>query len=486
MIPNELKRLNKWVNYVPEIKIPLDPKTGKAASSTDPSTWGTYEQSKASSENIGFVFDDTGYYGIDLDDCVVSGKLNSFAREILGKTRSYAEYSPSGTGIHIICKGSLKDALKLPGLEAYGTGRYFTVTGKNLYPLLPIRNVSPSFLDAYRPIQDKASFDLGTKLNSIREGGRNNDFTAIAGSLRARNYSAESIFELLIPKARELKFPEEELRSICFKSAAKWAPRAEYSQATDESDSLEDFMQDAKPVDWLCPPYLQKATLGFITGVGDACKSWLMLDLAVEACRGGRWLGRFDVKPSKVLFIDQERPKAEFQRRLKALLTEKGLNVSDLSGKLTVKTETTFCVNNQASFENLKRKIEAAEPDLLIIDSFATIHGLEENNKSDMQYVMEKLKLIRNQYKCTIVMIDHEGKSAFQDMKDRVEVVDYSKQSGSAAKPYAGEFSLTVRPCHEGSWIYHTKANLGPKAPPVLTRVRDLNSERTSIVVEAI
>ncbi len=49
--------------------------------------------------------------------------------------QSYTEISPSGTGVHIICKGQLISSGKKNsqlGLEVYDTGRYFTVTEKTL------------------------------------------------------------------------------------------------------------------------------------------------------------------------------------------------------------------------------------------------------------------------------------------------------------------------------------------------------------------
>lgn len=39
---------------------------------------------------------------IDIDKCVINGKLNKFARKIVNKLKSYTEISISGTGIHIV------------------------------------------------------------------------------------------------------------------------------------------------------------------------------------------------------------------------------------------------------------------------------------------------------------------------------------------------------------------------------------------------
>ena len=84
--------------------------------------------------------------GIDIDGCINDGKPNEFAAEILNSVRSYAEISPSGTGLHIICIASQLKYDKLLylqnnrniGLEIYISGetnRYLTLTGNRLNDL---------------------------------------------------------------------------------------------------------------------------------------------------------------------------------------------------------------------------------------------------------------------------------------------------------------------------------------------------------------
>ena len=48
--------------------------------------------------------------GIDLDHVIrEDGTLEEFAAEIVEQMNSYTEYSPSGTGLHILCKTAIKD-----------------------------------------------------------------------------------------------------------------------------------------------------------------------------------------------------------------------------------------------------------------------------------------------------------------------------------------------------------------------------------------
>ncbi|MCL2474909.1 MAG: DNA primase, partial [Chloroflexi bacterium] len=128
-VPQELKNTPQWVCWIN--KIPKNPHNGINAKSNDPATWGTFEQAlKAQKEykfsGIGFMFSEP-YFGVDLDKCV---DQIDFIDEFVDTLQSYTEYSPSGSGIHIICKGTLPPGARKKGnVEMYSSGRFFTVTG---------------------------------------------------------------------------------------------------------------------------------------------------------------------------------------------------------------------------------------------------------------------------------------------------------------------------------------------------------------------
>lgn len=142
-----MRELEQWLCWRLEerdgkqTKIPYSPRTGSRASSTDPATWATFSEAvEARKEHgysgIGFVFsEDDSYCGVDLDNCrdAESGELAEWAREIVSELDSYTEVSPSGTGVHVICRGELPAGRSRKGsVEAYQSGRYFTVTGQHL------------------------------------------------------------------------------------------------------------------------------------------------------------------------------------------------------------------------------------------------------------------------------------------------------------------------------------------------------------------
>lgn len=143
-VPDELKSLPQWVAFKivdrgngNKGKIPVNPKTGENAKANDPTTWGTYDQAITAVElydleGIGFEFAN-GIFGVDLDHVIDgSGNLTPEAKDIVDTLDSYTEYSPSGTGLHILCKGSIPEGDRRNGsIEMYGEARFFTVTGKS-------------------------------------------------------------------------------------------------------------------------------------------------------------------------------------------------------------------------------------------------------------------------------------------------------------------------------------------------------------------
>ena len=147
-IPGELSDHDQWLIWQwkatedgKRTKQPVNPHTGELASSTNPTTWGSYEVAVAARDmfgypGIGFVFtQDDPYCGVDLDGCrnPETGEIEEWAKKIINALDSYSEVSPSGTGVHIIVKGTLPPGGRKRGrFECYDSGRFFTVTGEHL------------------------------------------------------------------------------------------------------------------------------------------------------------------------------------------------------------------------------------------------------------------------------------------------------------------------------------------------------------------
>ncbi len=148
----DLKAQRRWVLWRLEKRDGKDTKvpyqsSGERASSTDSRTWMTYTEAQPHAHRfsgVGVVmgeFDGIPLCGVDIDNCcdAVTGKFTPESRDIVIGLNSYSEFSPSGTGAHILMLGTLRGrkGIKLPfpgtkAVELYDSGRYLTFTGRHL------------------------------------------------------------------------------------------------------------------------------------------------------------------------------------------------------------------------------------------------------------------------------------------------------------------------------------------------------------------
>lgn len=156
-IPDELKQLKNWCVWKFEkrngkrTKIPFNAETGEFAKSNDKSTWSSYENAVNAEgvDGIGFFFEPP-YLGIDIDDIdddlhrfKQGDKLDNIVSEFNEAFKSYTEVSPSGNGLHIIVKGKIPGSRRRKGnIEMYDSGRFFTMTGKNIGKYKDVTEVS--------------------------------------------------------------------------------------------------------------------------------------------------------------------------------------------------------------------------------------------------------------------------------------------------------------------------------------------------------
>ena len=141
-------------------KIPINPRTGGKAQSNNPDTWTDFDTALKASEQhsgIGFMFGNSPFFGVDIDGIEPDIREfldggNGIVSEFIHALRSYAELSPSGKGIHIICRGELpKGARRRGNVEMYDSGRFFTVTGNNIGEYTAVEDCT----EAIKPLHEK-------------------------------------------------------------------------------------------------------------------------------------------------------------------------------------------------------------------------------------------------------------------------------------------------------------------------------------------
>lgn len=170
-IPDELKERKQWVLWRHELrtakdgsvrwqKMPKQPDESNAASD-DPGSWlpfhtayAVYQANRNLFDGIGFVFSaDDPYTGVDLDACrnPETELLTDWATDITSRLNSYCEVSPSGQGVKLIVRASLRHLVaadktgksahpkgvttfgeKTPEVALYDERRFWCLTGNRL------------------------------------------------------------------------------------------------------------------------------------------------------------------------------------------------------------------------------------------------------------------------------------------------------------------------------------------------------------------
>lgn len=162
-IPKELTKLKQWCVFKIQPprkegqhkgKMPINPITGKGASSTDPQTWIDFKTAVKFAEKydgLGFFFNNN-YIGIDIDD--IPKEIKKFKQDSSDPNNlinwlnslinhSYLEVSQSGKGIHAIIKGKYPfDNNRRGSYEIYGKNRFFALTGNILNTQKEIKLIS--------------------------------------------------------------------------------------------------------------------------------------------------------------------------------------------------------------------------------------------------------------------------------------------------------------------------------------------------------
>ena len=171
-IPPEMRAVPRWLTWRLEwkpptpkhpagnwTKVPYNARTGRLGSSTKPErstsfeiAWRCYQDSltgKSLYSGIGFVLGD-GWVAVDIDGYrdPDTGALDTRGREVLERIHGYCEVSPSGTGVHVVCRGAVPAGRREwdepdrdhTGVAIYSDGRYLAITGCHLAESAPIED----------------------------------------------------------------------------------------------------------------------------------------------------------------------------------------------------------------------------------------------------------------------------------------------------------------------------------------------------------
>ena len=228
-IPKELQFMKRWVGFKIEdvvdkdgkvrknTKVPYNAITGNKAQSNNSNTWTSFDIAIKGCiayrfNGIGFMLGD-GIFGIDLDNHadpitnkfhMTDEQFKEFSNEFINELNSYAEYSPSGLGVHIICKGHLPEGRRrndkifndtVHSVEMYDKYRFFTITG-NVINNAPVNECSEKVIPLWKKYVDDS--EEIKRMRAITTTTSPYDFTGqyISPNRKITNFNDEEIIKM--------------------------------------------------------------------------------------------------------------------------------------------------------------------------------------------------------------------------------------------------------------------------------------------------
>ena len=476
-----MKNLRQWLCWRSEerdgklTKVPYSPATGRRASSMSPKTWSGYQEAvRACKEQgyggIGFVFSpEDDFCGVDLDGCLdpETGEIESWAAEIVEELDSYTEFSPSGTGVHVLVRAALPQGRNRKGrFEGYDRGRYFTVTGKHLAGTpQTIESRQEKLQGVVRGVFGEESANSYKALAAVPPSVENGlpDDEVIRRALAASN--GERFSRLWAGEMRGYRSHSEADLALCGMLAfwtggdaaridsllrrsglyrKKW-DRADYRNRTIAealngktefyeppktvklADCTEREVEDLEPeevgrllsgvepeeVSWLWPSWLALGKLALVDGDPGLGKSAMTLDLAARVSAGMAFPDGAECEPAGVVLLSAEDGLAD---TIRPRLDAAGADTSKVLALVTVPDENGHdrllaIPEDLALIEKGIRRVGAR---LVVVDPLMAFLGDNTNSHrdQDVRRALAPLAGLAERTEAAVLVVRHLNKAA--------------------------------------------------------------------------
>lgn len=477
-----------------------------------------------------------GITALDFDNCVKDGVIDPLVEQLTIGT--YAELSPSGTGVRAFMRGESPDSKDSTpadnsfGFETFHGKGFVTFTGdvtdttkltgdeNTVAPLTDavkafcatrfrrLERVRAECVGAGKPTFGMSPEQITELLNKLPDDLTYDEWRNVGmavhhetegdgfdiwdeWSSRSPKYTSSAYgMERWVSFGRNTSAEYTTMGSVLLMIRESGGDTGLEVASADEFEALpmpvggrfnirshSDFASQVRSVSWIVKDFLPKATLGVLFGESGSGKTFASYDLCAAVCRGIEWNGK-RVTKGRVLYVVAEGV-AGFVNRIKAYCHQQGITPADID--MDVISDLTPNLLEPGQITDLIKDIKKRDPyDLIVMDTFAQIMpGANENSGEDVGKALAECKRIHRHTGAMVLLVHHSGKDASKGAR------------GWSGLRAAADVELEVLRSDELRSISVTKlkdgqdgANIGFKLHTVILGEDEDGDDITSCIVE--
>lgn len=435
----------------------------------------TFEEAKEFAEKHDFagvglaLMPEFGITALDFDNCVKDGVIDPRVEKLTAGT--YAELSPSGTGVRAFMLGESPDSKDSTpvdgsfGFETFHSKGFVTFTGHvtELTELTGSENVVAPLTDEVRafcetrfkrlertraecvgagkPTMGFSFEEIAEFLKKLPDDLHYDDWVAVGMCVHheteGEGFDIWDEWSSRSPKYTSTEYSMERWVSFGRNGTAEYKTMGTVLQmirdyggdtgvdvaSAEDFEALPmpvggkfnirshaDFATQVRSVRWIVKDILPAATLAVLFGESGSGKTFACYDLCAAICRGVEWNGK-RVAKGRVLYVVAEGV-AGFVNRIKAYCHQQGISPADVD--MDVISDLTPNLLEPAHITDLIKDIKQRQPyDLIVMDTFAQVMpGANENSGEDVGKALAECKRIHRHTGAMVLLVHHSGKDA--------------------------------------------------------------------------
>jgi hypothetical protein len=162
---------------------------------------------------------------------------------------------------------------------------------------------------------------------------------------------------------------------------------------------------------WLVEQLWGASSVGVIGGAPKCAKTWLGLDLALSVATGTPCLDTYAIpEPGPVLVYLAEDASPIVRERVSGMARHRGIDLDQVA--IHVITSPSLRLDREPHRRQLMETVRRLRPRLLLLDPLVRLHGLNENDATEVAGLLAYFRLLQRQFDLSVMLVHHTRKNA--------------------------------------------------------------------------